>query len=54
MDPNEIIQSTVKEYMGGSKSVVSKLYQGIARGRRATASYINEGWEKELNDKITN
>lgn len=29
---NQIIKLTVGVYKGGSKSVISKVYQGIARG----------------------
>ena len=52
-EPNGIIQLIIQTYNSSTKSIISKLYQGIANGRGTSTSYIKERWEKELHDTIT-
>lgn len=53
-EPNEIIQLVVQPYSSISKSIVSKLYKGIAKTRGNTTNYIKERWERELGETISN
>lgn len=52
-ESNEIIQLITRAYNDTCKSVISRLFQGIAKSRDNTTTYIKERWERELNDKIT-
>lgn len=44
-EPNDIIQLITQTYTSGSKSVISRLYQGIVKGRGSSTNYIRERWE---------
>lgn len=51
--PNDIIQLITQTYTIGSKSVISRLYQGIVKGRGSSTNYIREKWEKEIKERIS-
>lgn len=52
LEPDGIIQLLTQAYTNSPESVISKLYQKMAKGRRTTTIYIKETQENELNHKI--